>query len=62
MTLIDFMPPRGEVSDLVRIVRGERGRVQHAHGADHPLRLRRQCALGEAHRWTARCWQSAARI
>ncbi|MGO3931166.1 glycoside hydrolase family 15 protein [Rhodopseudomonas pseudopalustris] len=28
VTLIDFMPPRGEVSDLVRIVRGERGRVR----------------------------------
>src|SRR5512144_2271931 len=26
-TVIDFMPPRGENSDVVRIVRGERGRV-----------------------------------
>ena len=27
VTLIDFMPPRGKNSDVVRIVRGERGRV-----------------------------------
>jgi hypothetical protein len=28
VTLIDFMPPRGSASDLVRIVVGRRGRVQ----------------------------------
>jgi GH15 family glucan-1,4-alpha-glucosidase len=28
ITLIDFMPPRGEASDIVRMVRGERGRVE----------------------------------
>ncbi|MET0706386.1 MAG: glycoside hydrolase family 15 protein, partial [Tardiphaga sp.] len=28
VTLIDFMPPRGAASDVVRIVRGERGRVK----------------------------------
>ncbi len=28
VTLIDFMPPRGRNSDLVRIVRGDRGRVR----------------------------------
>lgn len=27
VTLIDFMPPRGSASDVVRLVRGERGRV-----------------------------------
>jgi GH15 family glucan-1,4-alpha-glucosidase len=27
VTLIDFMPPRGQASDVVRIVRGERGKV-----------------------------------
>jgi len=27
VTVIDFMPPRGKVSDIVRLVRGERGRV-----------------------------------
>jgi GH15 family glucan-1,4-alpha-glucosidase len=27
-TIIDFMPPRGRNSDIVRLVRGERGRVQ----------------------------------
>src|SRR5712672_3395338 len=27
VTLIDFMPPRGKNSDVVRLVRGERGRV-----------------------------------
>src|SRR5512145_1276707 len=26
--LIDFMPPRGRNSDIVRLVRGERGRVR----------------------------------
>jgi GH15 family glucan-1,4-alpha-glucosidase len=28
LTLIDFMPPRGEASDIVRLVRGEQGRVK----------------------------------
>jgi GH15 family glucan-1,4-alpha-glucosidase len=28
VTLIDFMPPRGRNSDIVRLARGERGRVQ----------------------------------
>ncbi len=28
VTLIDFMPPRGEASDIIRLVRGERGRVR----------------------------------
>src|SRR5262245_25182569 len=28
VTLIDFMPPRGEASDVVRVVRGRRGRVE----------------------------------
>jgi GH15 family glucan-1,4-alpha-glucosidase len=28
VTLIDFMPPRGAASDVVRLVRGERGRVK----------------------------------
>jgi GH15 family glucan-1,4-alpha-glucosidase len=28
MTLIDFMPPRGHNSDVVRLVRGDRGRVR----------------------------------
>ena len=27
-TVIDFMPPRGENSDIVRLVRGDRGRVR----------------------------------
>ena len=26
-TLVDFMPPRGDVSDVIRLVHGERGRV-----------------------------------
>jgi GH15 family glucan-1,4-alpha-glucosidase len=30
VTVIDFMPPRGEASDLVRLVRGDRGRVAMA--------------------------------
>jgi GH15 family glucan-1,4-alpha-glucosidase len=28
VTLIDFMPPRGVASDIVRVVRGERGRIK----------------------------------
>ncbi len=28
VTLIDFMPPRGQASDIVRLVRGDRGRVR----------------------------------
>jgi GH15 family glucan-1,4-alpha-glucosidase len=28
VTLIDFMPPRGQASDVVRFVRGDRGRVR----------------------------------
>src|SRR3954452_8801030 len=28
VTLIDFMPPRGNNSDIVRLVRGEQGRVR----------------------------------
>ena len=28
VTLIDFMPPRGEASDVIRIIRGDRGRVR----------------------------------
>jgi GH15 family glucan-1,4-alpha-glucosidase len=28
VTLIDFMPPRGQASDIVRLVRGEAGRVK----------------------------------
>jgi hypothetical protein len=27
VTVIDFMPPRGQNSDIVRLVRGDRGRV-----------------------------------
>jgi len=30
VTLLDFMPPRGHNSDIVRLVRGERGRVRMA--------------------------------
>lgn len=30
ITLIDFMPPRGSASDVVRLVRGDRGRVRLA--------------------------------
>src|ERR1700710_2263014 len=28
VTVIDFMPPRGRNSDIVRMIRGERGRVE----------------------------------
>ncbi len=44
VTVIDFMPPRGEASDIVRLVRGERGtvamrmdlRVRFGYGAQIP--------------------------
>ena len=44
VTLIDFMPPRGSASDIVRLVRGDRGRVamhmeliiRFGYGADIP--------------------------
>ena len=39
--LIDFMPPRGNASDVVRLVRGVRGTGQDAHATGDPLRLRR---------------------
>ncbi len=35
--LIDFMPPRGENPDIVRIIEGLRGKVSDADGADHPF-------------------------
>ena len=46
VALIDFMPPRGEAPDLVRIVEGRRGRVADADGAGHPVRLRLDRPLG----------------
>ncbi len=48
VAVIDFMPPRGEAPDLVRIVEGRRGKVLDAHGPGHPLRLRLDRALGPA--------------
>ena len=50
MTLIDFMPPREDHSSLVRLVVGERGQRAHPRRIDPALRLRRQRALGDAHR------------
>ena len=47
VTVIDFMPPRGRNSDVVRLVRGERGRVRDAHGARAALRLRPRDPVGE---------------
>ena len=46
VTLIDFMPPRGAASDLVRVVGRARPR-RHADGARHPLRLRRGRPVGD---------------
>jgi GH15 family glucan-1,4-alpha-glucosidase len=40
VVLIDFMPPRGQASDVVRLVRGLSWQGQNADGAGHPLRLR----------------------
>ena len=50
VTVIDFMPPRADVPDLVRIVEGRRGRVADADGAGHPLRLRLDRPVGPAGR------------
>ena len=54
-TLIDFMPPREGNSHLIRMVVGERGQRRDARGIDPALRLRRQRALGDAHRRRTRC-------
>ena len=54
--LIDFMPPRGKASDVVRLVRGVRGTREDADGADPPLRLRQRHPLGQEERgrhWAA---------
>ena len=48
VALIDFMPPRGEAPDLVRIVEGRRGRVPMRMELRHPLRLRLDRAVGAA--------------
>ncbi len=53
VTLTDFMPPRGQASDIVRLVRGERGRVKlqmeliirFGFGADIPWVKRTDGAL-----------------
>ena len=42
------MPPRGRNSDIVRLVRGERGRVAMRTRAGPALRLRRDGAVGHA--------------
>ena len=44
--LIDFMPPRGENPDIVRIIEGVRGKVSDANGTDHPFRLRAHRSVG----------------
>ena len=50
VALIDFMPPRGNASDVVRLVRGVSGRVKMQDGAGDPLRLRRRYPLGQEER------------
>ena len=52
--LIDFMPPRGENPDIIRIVEGLRGKVADADGADHSLRLRAHRAVGAKTQTTRR--------
>ena len=46
VALIDFMPPRGKASDVVRLVRGVSGTGQDADATRDPLRLRRRHSLG----------------
>ena len=43
---IDFMPPRGEAPDIVRIVEGLDGEVSDAVRARDPLRLRARSCRG----------------
>ena len=52
--VIDFMPPRGEAPDIVRIVEGVDGNRADALGARDPLRLRPHRAVGAARRRRAR--------
>ena len=47
---IDFMPPRGEAPDIVRIVESLDGDGADAVGAGDPLRLRQHRAVGAAGR------------
>ena len=48
--LIDFMPPRGEAPDVVRIVEGVEGTVRRAHAPEHPVRLRLDRPVGSSAR------------
>ena len=61
VALIDFMPPRGKASDVVRLVRGVTRQGEDADAARDPLRLRRRHPLGQANRRRPRCWRSAGR-
>ena len=62
VALIDFMPPRGKASDVVRLVRGISGRVKIADAIGDPLRLWCGRPLGqEKPRWIGRCWRFAVR-
>ena len=51
--VIDFMPPRGEAPDIVRIVEGVARRRRDEHGARHPLRLRLHGPVGRGGSTTA---------
>ena len=48
--LIDFMPPRGEAPDVVRIVEGVAGPRPHADRTRDPVRLRLDRPVGAARR------------
>ena len=61
VALIDFMPPRGKASDIVRLVRGISGTGEDADGNGDPLRLRRGHSLGQEKRGWRRCWRFAGR-
>ena len=49
VTLIDFMPPRGKASDIVRLVVGGERQRADGHGSGPALRLRADRALGQPH-------------
>ena len=54
-TLIDFMPPNGRNSTIVRLLVGTRGKLEIDHRAHSAFRFWRDCTLGNA----ARGWRAA---
>lgn len=49
VTLVDFMPPRGTTSEVVRMIVGRRGRVAMRNEFVSTFRIRLTCAMGNSH-------------